>query len=955
MEPGVTRDLAAGQGNGLSGSHEIVMVNGGELNVWAGGTDLAFERGKKKGFQVGSDFPGTGICIALRTNHPVDLRTTTLVDATERNLQEIRRTLPGMPTPTLVVAQLCSHVGGRGPGKTLREQIENEIGISGPDPKPVVLDFEGVEQPSSSFLDEVFGRFADEHGREHYGRLLEVRNAGDLIAGMIAKVVSQRLTPPAEPSPEQSCVTPEQREAVARVSAAKAAVFFGSHDQPGLEEAWVDLFGGQSETFFRVHFSVGWQEALRSQLASSDDVVLLLPAWDASTTVQTDLLAGHSSIASAFVSVAGEFVEAGRCFELLLPTGLLAVHREVGLRNQLWELDAVRTVISFSQSLGVAGVLPQLSLSLLRLGLPRSEEEAHAVAMVNGDLLMQEGSLTKKQKRDRQKNLKPLLGVFGTGGDLGYRFSWQDPDRPLRFESYDPVVRDHEAELSAHGGTLPLRELVSAILMGSASRPQSPAANQDTTTQSAIGGRDLLSLETLALEDLDEAQVVGPVASEQQLVAGDVLVGSVRNPGGPIRIGVLPATLEGTVAKHGVYVLRFGDEAVRALVIDCLQSDFAQRWLDGEVHGLHIPLSKLQELPIPDPTGRLAMMVAQLSRTARNLRKVAADFDDRLRGLFGTLDMPLREQLANSEEASLLAGILNHGLRAVGDPIARIRLLFPLPLALAWREMELEERSRQRYDKVLHVFESTVSYLVVMLIADLREKASGLTNVGELLQGFATPGRGPTLGQWVDVLRGAPSLTPAAALEESSFPELRLLLSENQEASEWWQAVGELLGHRNDLAHRRGPSSDAQFDQKVGEIAGTLERLFSRLGFLARYSLTVVTDSTFDELSGVRQARVKELVGDHPVISEQIVSVDRELGRGLYFANARSGRVLCSPWLEYAECPECGNWEVTIPEFAAKEGRGGIHYKGLRNGHMHLARPNTHSRLSQFAGIETDA
>jgi hypothetical protein len=80
--------------------------------------------------------------------------------------------------------------------------------------------------------------------------------------------------------------------------------------------------------------------------------------------------------------------------------------------------------------------------------------------------------------------------------------------------------------------------------------------------------------------------------------------------------------------------------------------------------------------------------------------------------------------------------------------------------------------------------------------------------------------------------------------------------------------------------------------------------------------------------------------------------VDREVGRGLYFGDGGSKLRLCSPWLEYAECPACGNLEVVIPEFATEEANGSTCYKSLRNGHMHPGRPGSLARIARFAGVE---
>jgi hypothetical protein len=47
---------------------------------------------------------------------------------------------------------------------------------------------------------------------------------------------------------------------------------------------------------------------------------------------------------------------------------------------------------------------------------------------------------------------------------------------------------------------------------------------------------------------------------------------------------------------------------------------------------------------------------------------------------------------------------------------------------------------------------------------------------------------------------------------------------------------------------------------------------------------------------------------------------------------ARGGLTLCSPWLEYAECPVCRQWEVIIPEYRSPE-PGRTEYRGVRTAH----------------------
>ena len=948
MEPGVTRDLAAGQGNGLSGSHEIIMANGGELNVWTGGTDLAFGRGKKKGFRVGPEFPGTGILISLRTNHPVDLRATTIVDATERNLHEIRRTLPGTPMPNLLVAQLCSHVGGRGPGKTLRDQIETETGVSGPAPQPVVLDFEGVDQPSSSFLDEVFGRFADQHGREQYERLLELRNAGDIIPGMIAKVVSQRLNSKTDKHVAATYEPPPQlRGVLDKVCPAKAAIFVGIADSEPLEKWWTALLGRAEDTFHPLALGPGWADSVSSKLESLEDPVLLLPAWETNRELDADLLLGHSSVASALVSIVAQFVADGRPVYVLVPTALVSSQRDVALRNELWSHDILRTVVGFSANhAGFSGIHHSFSVTLLHLAGPRPNEQDHAVAMIDGDKLATAGKLSKSQT----KELARLLGAFGSGDEFGYRFTWDDPASPLRYESHDPKLRMHKEELEAVGGTVSLSQLMESSWRGSAGDARFNVADEAKSPFRVISAREIRGLQGLSREDLNELELPASVGVDNRLESGDVLVCAIWDRVGRLGIGVVSESLEGAVAGTNVFVLRFADNEMSNYVLDFLRSESARRWLQAEVSGIHIPLAKLHELPLPAPGGRIANLVRHLSRTSAELRRVADEFDAQRRSLFG-IQSP-REQVAKSEETSMLATTLDRGIRALGDQSERIRLLFPLPLALSWRIMELEERPRERYDAMLHVFEATVCYLSAMLVASLRAEAAELEVVPKLLEAFRTPGRGPTLGDWVQLLRQAPKLEVAEALDSSPFPELRVLLSGDSEGSEWWKTAQALLDRRNDLAHRRGPQSDGQFEEACISAQEELSLLFSHLAFLTRYQLTLVMECAFDELEGSRTARVKELAGDHSVVPVKEIPCGRELGGGLYFSDARGDLTLCSPWMEYAECPKCGNWEVTIPEYGSHEDAGATCYKGLRNGHIHSGSPGSHARLARFVGSE---
>lgn len=949
MRPGVTRDLAAGQGNGLSGSQEIIMANGGDLNIWTGDVDLAFFRGRKKGFRPGPEFPGTGIFLSLRTNHPVDLRKTTLFDRSERSLHSVSRT-PSAPTdPLLLVNEHCSHVGGREPGKHLRELLEKETHAGQPGARSVVVDFTKVGLPSSSFLDEAFGRFASQHGLETYEHLIEIRGAPEIVPGMISRVISQRLNETQdEPGTEAPEPPPHLRDLLAKICPAKSALFIGLAESTHLEQWWTGLLGRSAEDFHQLPLAPGWIDAARSAVGSLKDPLLLLPAWDNSHDLGTDLLAGHSSVASALVSIACTPIVNDRSFYLLVPTGLVSSQRDLELRKDLWRNDLLRTVVGFSNRwLQFLGVHSSFKTTLLHLASPRPHESDHAVAMIDGDKVFSAGKLPKRQG----KELQGLLTVFGNKGhELGYRFVWDNPSRPLRYESHDPRLRQHEVELEAIGGTVSLGELLESSRRGPAILAVAPKGSQATNLYRIVHGREVSNITNLMLDELASFELPDSLGPESLLRPGDVLVLGIRNPAKPPQVGIVPESLKGAVAANHLHVLRFRDEAVRDLVVDYLQSDFAHRWLESEVFGAHVPLAKLHELPVPAPDSRITKLARKLSHTSAGLRRVADEFDSQRRDLFG-IRSPL-EQVAKGEEMSILAATLDRALGSRDDLYERIRLLFPLPLALSWRVMEQTENSRERYDAILQVFQATVDYLAAMLASSLRNEAAEMPIISKLLRAFGTPRRGPTLGDWIQLLRQAPPCNLTEALETSPFPELQVLLAENQDNSEWWSAVQEMLNRRNDNAHRRGPQSEREFQEACTGAKERLDFVYSRLAFLARYRLTYVMDCAFDELDGSRSARIKELIGDHAMIPFQEIPCDRELGRGLYFANANGTLTLCSPWMMYSECPKCGQWEVTIPEHGNRDIPSGSIYRSLRTGHLHPSGAGALGRLARFVGAE---
>ena len=88
------------------------------------------------------------------------------------------------------IADECRHTAGRETATPFRRKLESLI----PDATdPIVLDFDGVESPSSSFLDELLGRMAEKLGEDAFQSRIHVVNMTDRVKRMSDVVIGQRL------------------------------------------------------------------------------------------------------------------------------------------------------------------------------------------------------------------------------------------------------------------------------------------------------------------------------------------------------------------------------------------------------------------------------------------------------------------------------------------------------------------------------------------------------------------------------------------------------------------------------------------------------------------------------------------------------------------------------------------------------------------------------------------
>jgi len=188
LKRGVTRDPEVGQGNGMAGSLEICRANKGSLTLWSGGAIFNMDKGESSSTNEISSIRGTGLCLQMKTDNPVDLRDTwiaagadwTFIDSSAQELEE---------NGGINVAAECANTGTRPPAKYLRRKIE---AIFPEMEAPLALNFSEVKSASSSFLDELLGRLSAKFGTDVFKEKIRITGMTETVHRIANVVIAQR-------------------------------------------------------------------------------------------------------------------------------------------------------------------------------------------------------------------------------------------------------------------------------------------------------------------------------------------------------------------------------------------------------------------------------------------------------------------------------------------------------------------------------------------------------------------------------------------------------------------------------------------------------------------------------------------------------------------------------------------------------------------------------------------
>ncbi len=194
IKEGVTRDRSVGQGNGMWGLYNIVMLNSGRIGIASGSSSfradspatdpytserLAFpsryQLSTTVDFQLDYESP-IAVSKALGGHEPVNL-------AIEEMEDEVGRI-------TFPLSQKASGTGTRISGAAIRHEALNLLRQSG---RIVVIDFADVAVVSSSFADEFIGKLVGEIGFTSFVQSFRLQNLNEFVQAVINRAVAQRL------------------------------------------------------------------------------------------------------------------------------------------------------------------------------------------------------------------------------------------------------------------------------------------------------------------------------------------------------------------------------------------------------------------------------------------------------------------------------------------------------------------------------------------------------------------------------------------------------------------------------------------------------------------------------------------------------------------------------------------------------------------------------------------
>jgi hypothetical protein len=184
----VTRDKQIGQGNGLAGSISIAQAAHGWVNIVSGTANLRlFDDGHFDDLDI-QPFPGSVVTLTLPTNNEIDAAEVLWGGILTSSYEYSHVDQEGIK---FCLRDEATGFGNRGSGSELAVKLRNLM-VAFPDER-VIIDFEGIDVATASFLDEFLAKLIREVGAATFFSRFVLLNMNELVRRTADAVIAQRL------------------------------------------------------------------------------------------------------------------------------------------------------------------------------------------------------------------------------------------------------------------------------------------------------------------------------------------------------------------------------------------------------------------------------------------------------------------------------------------------------------------------------------------------------------------------------------------------------------------------------------------------------------------------------------------------------------------------------------------------------------------------------------------
>ena len=197
LQEGVTRDSRVGQGNGLAGLFSLIKEGNGMLSISSGSDTLSYREGQmftllKQNKTISKRNAGT--IVDFQIDYSTDVSIDKILTFQGHTFEFVNLFIDDIEGEDGIlhfkISEIAEGTGTRESAMRVKNQLLNSIKAT---KKGALIDFEGVNVVSSSFIDELLAKLVIEMGLFQFNQRISLKNMSPLLQKTLQKSVIQRI------------------------------------------------------------------------------------------------------------------------------------------------------------------------------------------------------------------------------------------------------------------------------------------------------------------------------------------------------------------------------------------------------------------------------------------------------------------------------------------------------------------------------------------------------------------------------------------------------------------------------------------------------------------------------------------------------------------------------------------------------------------------------------------